>query len=313
MEKIPIVAVVGATASGKTALAVELAVRLSGEVVSADSMQLYRGMDIATAKPTADEMRGVRHHLIDCIDPKEGFSVARYCSMTKAIIADIRKRGKLPILCGGTGLYIDALLGNMRFVEGESAPALREELQRECDERGVDYLLEMLRGFDPDSADRLAIGRNPKRIIRAVEVYRTTGLTQTKQNEIQLSEESPYRAVKLGLTAGERSYLYERINRRVDKMMDDGLLEEARRFYQGEAGDTAAAAIGYKELLPYLCGESDLESCVESLKRATRRYAKRQLTWFGRDPQIRWFRIDEMSFSEIADRSESIIKECFYE
>jgi tRNA dimethylallyltransferase len=276
-------------------------------------MQLYRGMDIATAKPTADEMSGVRHHLIDCIDPKEGFSVARYCSMAKAIIADIRKRGKLPILCGGTGLYIDALLGNMCFIEGESDPALREELQRECDERGVDYLLEMLRGFDPDSADRLAVGRNPKRIIRAVEVYHTTGLTQTKQNEIQLSEESPYRAVKLGLTAGERSYLYERINRRVDKMMDDGLLEEARRFYQGEAGDTAAAAIGYKELLPYLCGESDLESCVESLKRATRRYAKRQLTWFGRDPQIRWFRIDEMSFSEIADRSESIIKECFYE
>ena len=313
MEKIPIVTVVGPTASGKTALAVELAIRINGEVISADSMQIYRGMDIATAKPTLDEMRGVPHHLIDCVDPKEGFSVARYCELAKPVIDEIRQRGKLPILCGGTGLYIDALLGNMSFCEYEADPLIREALQREYEEQGLEHLLGILREFDPDSAGRLEPGRNPKRIIRAIEVYRTTGITQTKLNEIQTCVQSPYRAVKLGLTSGDRAYLYERINRRVDRMIGEGLIEEARRFYREESGDTAAAAIGYKELLPYLKGESDLSTCVESLKRATRRYAKRQLTWFTRDQEIRWFRIDEESFSEIADRAESIIKECFYE
>ena len=313
MEKIPIVSVVGPTASGKTALSVELAIRLNGEVISADSMQIYRGMDIATAKPTSGEMRGVPHHLIDCIDPHEGFSVARYCELARPIIGDIMKRGKLPILCGGTGLYIDALLGNMNFCNYEADPMIREELQRAYEEHGVEYLLDELQKIDPDSAERLSAGRNPKRIIRAIEVYRATGMTQTKLNEIQLSAASPYRAAKLGLTAKDRACLYDRINRRVDRMIEDGLLEEARRFYRSDQGDTAAAAIGYKELLPYLNGQSDLDSCIESLKRATRRYAKRQLTWFGRDQQINWFCIDEIPFEEIADRAESIIKECFYE
>jgi tRNA dimethylallyltransferase len=313
MERIPIVSVVGPTASGKTALAVELAIRLGGEVISADSMQIYRGMDIATAKPTAAEMRGVPHHLIDCIDPREGFSVARYCDMARPIIDEIRGRGRLPILCGGTGLYIDSLLGNMQFCEYETDPAIRTDLQRAYEERGVEYLLNVLRGFDPASADRLSQGRNPKRIIRAIEVYRASGMTQTQLNERQTAASSPYRAIKLGLTANDRQVLYERINRRVDRMMEDGLLEEAKCFYQSEQGDTAAAAIGYKELLPYLVGESDLDTCIESLKRATRRYAKRQLTWFGRDVQIHWFCIDEIPFDEIADRAESIIKEHLYE
>ena len=312
MSGIPVVAVVGPTASGKTALAVELALRLGGEVISADSMQIYRHMDIATAKPTADEMRGVPHHLIGCIDPSEEFSVARYCELARPLIDAIRDRGALPIIAGGTGLYIDSLIGNLQFADVDPDPALREALQRELDEKGVDRMLNVLRKIDPESADRLEPGRNPKRIIRAIEVCRTTGMTQTQINHSQTSVPSPYDAVKLGLCAADRAYLYDRIDRRVDRMLDDGLVEEARRFYDGDLGATAAAAIGYKELRPYLTGEAPLESCVDSLKRSTRRYAKRQLTWFHRDPAIRWFEIDRTSFDAIADEAEQLIKDRFY-
>lgn len=313
MTKIPVVAVVGPTASGKTALAVELALRLRGEVISADSMQIYRGMDIATAKPAPDEMRGVTHHLIDCIDPTEDFSVARYCELARPIIADISDRGKLPIIAGGTGLYIDSLLGNVCFAETDADPALRAQLQREMDEKGVDAMLDLLRTFDPASADELASGRNPKRIIRAIEIYRTAGMTRTALNAAQTKSPSPYRAVKIGLRVQDRAFLYDRIDRRVDRMAADGLVEEARRFYDGASGATASAAIGYKELLPYLSGESTLGSCIDSLKRSTRRYAKRQLTWFGRDGEIHWFEIDRMPFDRIADEAEQIIKDHLYE
>lgn len=313
MHKIPVIAVVGPTASGKTALAVELALRFGGEVISADSMQIYRRMDIATAKPTAEEMRGVKHHLIDCIEPHEDFSVARYCALARPIIEDITDRGKLPVIAGGTGLYIDSLLGNVRFSEAETDAELRAELQSEADAKGADHMLDVLRSFDPDSADELSAGRNLKRIIRAIEVYRATGMTRTALNTVQTSAPSPYRAVKLGLYAEDRDFLYDRINRRVDRMMDDGLLDEARRFYDGAFGTTASAAIGYKELLPYLRGEMSLETCVENLKRSTRRYAKRQLTWFRRDPGIRWFAIDTMPFDRIADDAEQIIKDSIYE
>ena len=312
MDRIPVAAVVGPTASGKTALAVELALRLDGEVISADSMQIYRNMDIATAKPTPDEMRGVPHHLIDFLDPGEGFSVARYCELARPVIADITGRGKLPIIAGGTGLYIDSLLGNVSFTEQESDPALRAELQRELDEKGIDHMLDTLRSFDPSSADELSSGRNPKRVIRAIEMYRSTGMTRTELNAAQTAVPSPYKAVRIGLRADDREYLYDRINRRVDKMLADGLIDEARRFYDSQAGATAAAAIGYKELLPYLRGEAELDCCVESLKRSTRRYAKRQLTWFGRDPDIHWFSIDKEPFDVIADAAQQIIKDSFY-
>ena len=308
MERNPVVAVVGPTASGKTALSVALAKALGGEVISADSMQIYRSMDVATAKPTAEEMQGVTHHLIDFLEPGESFSVARYCELAKAAIADIRGRGRLPILCGGTGLYVDSLLNNMRFEEQEYDPALRAAITAELEQKGIDVMLDELRSFDPESADRLAEGRNPKRIIRCFEVYRSTGMTQTELNSRQLSAESPYRAIRLGLTAADREFLYERINRRVDLMLENGLLDEARAFYRGGYGETAAAAIGYKELLPYLHGEADLESCIESLKRATRRYAKRQLTWFRRDESTRWFEIDNMSFDEIKAEAITYIK-----
>ena len=312
MQRIPVVTVVGPTASGKTALAVELALRLGGEVISADSMQIYRHMDIATAKPAADEMRGVPHHLIGCVEPSEAFSVARVCELARPLIGEITRRGRLPIVAGGTGLYIDSLLGNLHFAEVEADPALRKELQDELDEKGAEHMLGVLRALDPESADRLTPERNPKRILRAIEICRTAGMTMTKLNRVQSSSPSPYDAVKLGLSAEDRAYLYDRIDRRVDRMMEDGLLDEARRFYDGALGETAAAAIGYKELRPYLRGEQPLDVCVEHLKRATRRYAKRQLTWFRRDPDIRWFMIDREPFDSIAREAEQIVKDRLY-
>ncbi len=306
-DRIPVIAVVGPTASGKTALAVELALRLDGEIISADSMQIYKHMDIATAKPTESEKKGVVHHLMDFLEPTEEFSVARFCESAKPLIADIRKRGKIPIIAGGTGLYIDSLLGNVDFAETDSDPALREELKKELDTVGVDGMLDRIRSFDPASADRLAVGRNPKRILRCIEVYRLTGMTQTQLNIAQTAAPSPYRATKIGLTAADRSYLYDRIDRRVDLMVDNGLIDEARAFYGADYGTTANAAIGYKELLPYLKGELSLDECIENLKRATRRYCKRQLTWFRRDPSVHWFEIDRMRFDEILASALTII------
>ena len=308
MEKIPLVAVVGPTASGKTALSVEIAKALDGEVVSADSMQIYRGLDIATAKPSEDEKQGIPHHLMDFVDPCESFSVARFCELGHEAIKDIYSRKKLPIIAGGTGLYVDALLGAMRFEEQDEDLALRVLITTELQEKGIDKMLEEIRTFDPESAERLGIERNPKRIVRCIEVYRSTGMTQTELNKKQLNADPPYRTVKIGLSATDRDYLYDRIDRRVDQMMDNGLLEEARRFYDGDFGDTAAAAIGYKELLPYLEGEQDLDICIGSLKRSTRRYAKRQQTWFKRDPSIRWFMIDRLSFDEITSEAIDYIK-----
>lgn len=307
-----IVAVIGPTASGKTALSVELAKRFSGEIISADSMQIYKTMDIATAKPTEDEKQGVPHHLMDFLDSSEEFSVARFCELAKTAITDIAARDRLPIVTGGTGLYVDALLDGMRFEEAQTDPVLRATITAEVEERGVDKTLDYIRTFDPASAERLSIDRNPKRLIRCIEVYLSTGMTQTQLNEKQIGSGPAYHALKLGLTASDREFLYERVNRRVDVMMENGLLEEARRFYQHQSGDTASAAIGYKELLPYLNGELDLDICVANLKRATRRYAKRQMTWFKRDKSIRWFNIDELSFDDILNEAAEMIKKEFH-
>ena len=307
-----IVAVIGPTASGKTALSVELAKRFSGEIISADSMQIYKTMDIATAKPTEDEKQGIPHHLMDFLDPCEEFSVARFCELAKTAITDIAARDRLPIVTGGTGLYVDALLDGMRFEEAQTDPVLRATITAEVEERGVDKTLDYIRTFDPASAERLSIDRNPKRLIRCIEVYLSTGMTQTQLNEKQMGSGPAYHALKLGLTASDREFLYERVNRRVDVMMENGLLEEARRFYQHQSGDTASAAIGYKELLPYLNGELDLDICVANIKRATRRYAKRQMTWFKRDKSIRWFNIDELSFDDILNEAAEMIKKEFH-
>ena len=304
-----VIAVIGPTASGKTALSVEIAKRFGGEIISADSMQIYKYMDIATAKPTEDEKQGIPHHLMDFVEPSESFSVARFCELAAKAINDIADRGKLPVIAGGTGLYVDSLLNGMQFEDQQINQVLRTSLSMELQEKGIDHMLDVIRTFDPASAERLSVERNPKRIIRCIEVYRLTGTTQTELNELQQRNDAPYDTLKIGLSALDREYLYDRIDRRVDLMMENGLLEEARRFYDGDFGSTASAAIGYKELLPYLKGEQELEICVGNLKRATRRYAKRQQTWFKRDPAVHWFNIDELSFEDIKSKAEELIRQ----
>ena len=304
-----VIAVIGPTASGKTALSVEIAKRFGGEIISADSMQIYKYMDIATAKPTEDEKQGIPHHLMDFVEPSESFSVARFCELAAKAINDIADREKLPVIAGGTGLYVDSLLNGMQFENQQINQVLRTSLSMELQEKGIDHMLDVIRAFDPASAERLSVERNPKRIIRCIEVYRLTGTTQTELNELQQRNDAPYDTLKIGLSALDREYLYDRIDRRVDLMMENGLLEEARRFYDGDFGSTASAAIGYKELLPYLKGEQELEICVGNLKRATRRYAKRQQTWFKRDPAVHWFNIDELSLEDIKSKAEELIRQ----
>lgn len=290
-KKIPLAAVVGPTASGKTALAVALAQRLDGEIVSADSMQIYREMNIATAKPTVEERKNIPHHLLDFLPPENSYSVADYVAHARTVIADIHARGKLPILCGGTGLYYTSLADNVQFFDEKYDEKLRDELNRRYAEEGGESLLTELRTFDPETADRLHPSDN-KRIIRAIEVYRSTGETMNERLARSKQKPSPYHLAVVGLNYADRSVLYNRINRRVDIMLDMGLLEEARSFYAGKFGKTAAAAIGYKELKPYLDGIISLEEAVDKLKQETRRYAKRQLTWFRKDERIFWIEAD---------------------
>lgn len=292
-KKIRVIAVCGPTASGKTALSISIAKKFGGEIISADSMQIYRGMDIATAKPDTAEQDGIPHHLLDYVDPSESYSVARFiCDANKAI-ADIVSRSKLPIIAGGTGLYIDSLLNGLSFTDGEVDLKLRDELFDRLNNVGIDGMLTELKGFDPESADRLSIERNPKRIVRAMEIYYSTGVTMTEQNRLSRSDGTMYEPVKIAIGFRDRERLYDRINRRVDIMLSKGLLDEARSFYSQTSGNTSVQAIGYKELKPYLDGERSLDESVEILKRSTRRYAKRQLTWFGRDELIKWFYADE--------------------
>lgn len=303
-KKIPVICVVGPTASGKTALAVELAKKYNGEIVSADSMQIYRGMDIATAKPDSDEMQGIPHHLIGFLPPDETYSVAQFTEDAARVIRDIDSRGKIPIIAGGTGLYVDSLLNNIAFSESNADEALREKLKEKARREGVNSLVEELREFDPESADRIE-PNNVKRVIRAIEIYRTTGITMTEHNIRSRSIESPYSAVKIGLKTHDRQFLYDRINVRVDIMVQKGLIEEAKNVLSQPCSMTARKAIGYKELVPYLNGEKTLDEALEELKKQTRRYAKRQLTWFMRDKNIKWFDIDnfenfEMLFENIS-------------
>lgn len=312
-NKIPMICIVGPTASGKTALSIELAKLFNGEIVSADSMQIYKGMDIATAKPTVDEMDGVVHHLIDFLEVDQSFSVAQYCELAKATILDIYNRGKFPVLAGGTGLYVDSLIDNITFVDSDSDEDLRSELQKEYEFYGVEYLLNQLREIDPDSAQKLEETRNPKRIIRAIEVYKTTGITMSEHNANSRLNDSPYNVVKIGLTATDRQFLYDRINKRVDIMVENGLVEEAREFIDVKHSSTSAMAIGHKELVPYFNGDADLESCLENLKMQTRRYAKRQLTWFRRDEKTNWFNIDVLTKEELLNNAVELIKKVLFD
>ncbi len=286
--------IVGPTASGKTSLSVELAKHYNGEVISADSMQIYRDMQIATAKPTYEEMDGIRHYLIDFLDLNESYSVGRYVEDAKCAIEVVLKRGKLPIICGGTGLYVDSLLNGINFTENSADRKIRAELNKLADEKGIDYLLDILSEFDLDSAKRLKEQKNLKRIIRAIEFYKTTGITITEQNEKSRLKASEYDSLIFGLTAKDRGYIYNRINKRVDNMFENGLLEEAKTILNSNLSETSSKAIGYKQLESYFKNEMSLEECIEKLKTETRHYAKRQLTWFRRNENINWINIDEL-------------------
>ena len=289
-SKLKILAVVGPTASGKSALALALTERLGGEIISCDSMQIYRRMDIGTAKPTCEEMARVKHHLVDCVEPDRAYSCAEYVEDAKAAVEEIASRGKLPIFCGGTGLYLDCFLRGGNFEETESDPTLRESLFAYAKEHGNAALHARLMAVDPESAAAIH-ENNVKRVVRALEIFESTGMTKSEADRRSRQVESPYDATVIGLRYETRELLYERIDRRVDQMLEEGLLEETRRLLDEgvfETNSTAAQAIGYKELLGYLSGEKSLDEATEDLKRATRRYAKRQITWFGAKDYVKW-------------------------
>ena len=306
--KSKILAVVGPTASGKTGLAIELAKAYNGEVVSADSMQIYKGMTIATAKPSEQEMQGIPHHLIDFLDADKTYSVGQYVIDAEKAVSDIISRDKLPILCGGTGLYVDSFLNGIDFIDNSSNDVIRKDLELMAEEKGVDFMLEKLASFDPTSAEKLEEQKNLKRIIRAIEFYMVTGITISEQNEKSRLINSKYEHIIIGLTASDRQYLYDRINKRVDRMIEQGLVEEAREVLSSSLSDTSSKAIGYKQLIPYFNGTEELEACVERIKMETRRYAKRQLTWFKRNENIIWINIDECNTdADIAQYAKKLI------
>lgn len=309
-NKIKVVSIIGPTASGKTKLSVELAKHFNGEIISADSMQIYRNMQIATAKPTYEEMNGIKHYLMDFLPQDKTYSVAMYVKDAFACINEIKSKGKLPFIVGGTGLYVDSLLNNIQFSDECRDDKITSELKEIYKTQGVDKLLEILNEFDCESAQRLKDGQNPKRIIRAIEFYKTTGKTITQQNEESKLKESPLNPIKLGLNFRDREKLYDRINLRVDLMIDNGLIDEAKSVLNSDLSETSIKAIGYKELIPYFNGEKSLDECIETLKRETRRYAKRQITWFKRDKDINWLYVDEYnSYKELYNDAVKIIEE----
>ena len=305
MEKIPIIAVVGPTASGKTGLAIELAKKLNAEIISFDSMQIYKGMHIASAAPDSQEMQGVPHHLIEFLEPNQSFSVADFVKIANQKTKEIISRGKRVIIAGGTGLYVNSFLNNISFSEEEHNPELRKKLNDEYDIVGGEEMLKKLSEFDSVTAAILH-PNNKKRIVRAFEIYLSTGITMAKQIENSTMSETPYNPFIIGLTYENREELYERINKRVDIMLKNGLLQEAESMFKSNNSSTAVQAIGHKEFFPYFKEEISLEEAVENLKRETRRYAKRQLTWFRRDERVNWLYRDKET--NIADAAKKILE-----
>lgn len=283
-----IICIAGPTASGKTALAATLAKELNGEVVSCDSMQVYRRMDIGTAKPTLEEMQGIPHHMIDVAEPWEDFSVSRYCEMAAPIVDDIISRGKTAVIAGGTGLYMDALIRGNAFAPFP-ATGVRERLEAQADAEGMEAMLSQLRSVDPDAARRLHLS-DRKRILRALEVYLETGETITEHNRKTQAVPPRYSPLWLGLDFTEREELYRRIDLRVGLMLQQGLVEEIRGLLADGIPERATAmqAIGYKEFVDALDGRCTIEEAADQVRQSSRRYAKRQLTWFRRNKAIHW-------------------------
>ena len=305
-----IICIAGPTASGKTALAVELAKELNGEVVSCDSMQVYKRMDIGTAKPTAEEMQGIPHHMLDVAQAWEDFSVSRYCNQAAPIVDDIIARGRTAIIAGGTGLYMDSLIRGNDFAPFPST-GVREALEKRAEAEGTQSLLAELAQIDPESAGRLHPS-DRKRIIRALEVYRETGITITEHNRRTREIPPKYRPIWLGLDFSDRAALYRRIDRRVEIMLEAGLLEEIRSLLESGIPEscTAMQAIGYKEFLPVLRGERALCDAAVEVCQSSRRYAKRQLTWFRRNQAIHWIVREEDGIpDEIFRQARQILQE----
>ena len=303
-----ILCVVGPTASGKTKLSIELTKRYDGEVLSCDSMQIYRGMTIGTAKPTPEEMDGVPHHMIDVADPGEAFSVSRYVEMADPIVQDILSRGKTCVIVGGTGLYVDSLIAGRSFAPFPET-GKRQELEAMAEEQGIEAVIELLRTFDPDSAQRLHPS-DRRRIIRAAEVWLETGKTITQHNRETQAIPPKYSPLRQGLDFTDRAELYARIDRRVDIMMEQGLIEEIQGLLVGGTPPTATSlqAIGYKEPMAALRGEMTMAEAVDKIKQESRRYAKRQLTWFRRNKDIHWiFNKEPVRFDAVWQQAETFV------
>lgn len=307
------VAIVGSTASGKSALAMELCKRHGGELVSMDSMQIYRGMDVGTAKPTEIERAQISHHMIDIAEPTENYSCGAYAQAATKVIREIESRGKLPVLCGGTGLYLDGLLRG-GFGENYADPSLRAQLEDFADAHGANALHARLAELDPESAAAIH-PNNVKRVVRAIEICTLSGKTKTELDKLSREADPQVDALVIGIRYNNREVLYDRIGRRVELMLRDGLVEETERLWKAgvfEVNATAAGAIGYKEILPYLQGHISLEQAAEDLKTATRRYAKRQMTWFYAKPWVTWIDADTgsgmRSFEEIVNICENTCK-----
>lgn len=319
MTKTRTISILGPTASGKTGLAIALAKKIGGEVISCDSMQLYRGMDIGTATPDMAERDGVVHHLFDIIDPEDEFSSADYARLASEAIADIVSRGKTPIFCGGTGMYHDSLMRISSYSEGERDEELRERLYEFARENGNEALHARLREIDPEAAEGIH-PNNVKRVIRAIEVYETTGKTKSETDREQIGGEIPYDDTMIVLNYADRQRLYARCDLRVDIMMKEGLPEEAHRLLNSgrTISKTAAQAIGYKEFLPYFSGEQSLEDVSAAIKLATRHYAKRQMIWFRRYPDANILVPDEngdvlKTADQLADEVIAIIRKKYEE
>lgn len=306
MKKIPLIVVAGPTASGKTSLAIDIAKAVDGEIVSADSMQIYKYMDIGTAKATDGERQECPHHLIDIVEPDCEFSVADYTKLAHKAIADITARGKMPVMCGGTGLYIDSVVNDVEFGELPNDYELREELRELAQKEGAEKLIEILREFDPVSAERLH-QNNLKRVIRAIEFYKTSGVPISEHQEMTKQKESRYNPLMFMINH-DREVLYERINKRVDIMLEEGLVDEVKdllvRGYDKNLN--SMQGIGYKELVSYFNCETTFDEAVEAIKQNSRRYAKRQLTWFRRNERIK-----QLNPSDAAERALEIVEETF--
>ncbi|MBM7624118.1 tRNA (adenosine(37)-N6)-dimethylallyltransferase MiaA [Sporohalobacter salinus] len=304
----PLVAIIGPTAVGKTELSLALAKELNAEIISGDSMQVYKEMDIGTAKPTVEERQNIPHHMIDILTPEEDFSVADFQKRVDELIPDIVERNRLPMLVGGTGLYIKALIQGFLFPEMETDWELRERLEKEAEKHGTEYVHNKLKEIDPTLADKLH-PNDLRRVIRGIEVYKQTGKTSTYFREKAKERPPRYQAVKIGLRR-DRDELYSRINRRVDLMIDNGLVKEVKELYEAgyERGLTSMQGLGYKELLGYFEGEYDLEEAIRLIKRDTRHFAKKQLTWFRKDDKINWFDVGEYEFEKLVLVVKEVIK-----